>query len=68
MLGEQGWALAVALQQGHIVHLFGALFIGIAYQPFVYLLIALQIALVEQARRRRMPPAPRFYRPKPRIM
>jgi hypothetical protein len=30
--------------------LFGALFIGIAYQPLVYMLIALQIALVEQVR------------------
>lgn len=59
--------LAVALQQGHIVYLFGALFVGIAYQPFVYMLIALQIGLVEQVRRRRQPPA-RFQRPPPRVM
>ena len=28
-------ALASALQQGHVIYLVGALFIGIAYQPFV---------------------------------
>ncbi|WP_070156268.1 putative O-glycosylation ligase, exosortase A system-associated [Sphingobium phenoxybenzoativorans] len=37
--------LALALQQGHIVYLLGALFIGIAYQPFVFMLLALQIGL-----------------------
>lgn len=49
-------ALANALQQGHVIYLFGALFIGIAYQPFVYMLIGLQIALVTQVRRRALPP------------
>ena len=44
--------LAMALQQGHIVYLLGANFVGIAYQPFVYMLIGLQIALVQQVRRR----------------
>lgn len=47
--------LATALQQGHIVYLTGALFVGVAYQPFIYMLIALQIALTEQVRRRRLP-------------
>jgi probable O-glycosylation ligase (exosortase A-associated) len=37
--------LALALQQGHLVYLLGALFIGIAYQPFVFMLLALQIGL-----------------------
>jgi len=37
--------LALALQQGHIVYALGALFIGIAYQPFVFMLLALQIGL-----------------------
>jgi len=37
--------LAVALQHGHVIFLVGALFVGIAYQPFVYMLVALQIGL-----------------------
>lgn len=37
--------LATALQHGHIIYLVGALFVGIAYQPFVYMLVALQIGL-----------------------
>ena len=48
-------ALASALQQGHVTYLIGALFVGIAYQPFVYMLIGLQIALVEQVKRRHRP-------------
>ena len=47
--------LARALQQGHFVYLLGACFVGIAYQPFVYMLIGLQIALVQQVRRRTDP-------------
>jgi putative inorganic carbon (hco3(-)) transporter len=37
--------LALALQQGHLVYLLGALFIGIAYQPFIFMMLALQIGL-----------------------
>jgi O-antigen ligase len=48
-------ALANALQQGQLIYLVGALFIGIAYQPFIFMLIALQIGLVEQVRRRTAP-------------
>lgn len=48
-------AMAGALQQGHIVYMVGANFVGIAYQPFIYMLIGLQIALVEQVRRRQAP-------------
>jgi hypothetical protein len=36
--------MALALQQGHIVYMVGATFVGIAFQPFIYMLIALQIA------------------------
>jgi len=43
--------LALALQQGHFVYLLGACFVGIAYQPFVFMLIGLQIALVQQVGR-----------------
>jgi len=38
-------ALALALQSGQCVYLFGALFVGIAFQPFVFMLIGMQIAL-----------------------
>lgn len=37
--------LAQALQNAHIIYLVGALFVGIAYQPFVYMLVAMQIGL-----------------------
>ena len=45
--GGTAWVapLALALQQGHLVYLLGALFVGIAYQPFVFMLLALQIGL-----------------------
>jgi probable O-glycosylation ligase (exosortase A-associated) len=36
---------ALALQQGHIVYMFGSLFVGIAYQPFIFMLLSLQIGL-----------------------
>lgn len=52
-------ALATALVQAHLVYLFGAGFVGIAYQPFVYMLIAMQIALAQQVKARTAPkPAP----------
>ena len=37
--------LAQALQNAHIIYLVGALFVGVAYQPFVYMLVGLQIGL-----------------------
>ncbi|MEW4449530.1 DUF5935 domain-containing protein [Qipengyuania sp. JC766] len=43
--------LATALQFAQVVYLVGALFQGIAYQPFVLMLIALQCALWTYARR-----------------
>jgi len=51
---EWAWVapLALALQQGHLVYLLGAAFIGIAYQPFVFMLLALQIALATYLARR----------------
>ena len=52
---EDGWisSLAVALQQGHLIYLVGSLFVGIAFQPFVYMLVGLQIGLDTYAARRR---------------
>jgi probable O-glycosylation ligase (exosortase A-associated) len=43
--------LANALQLSHCVYLVGALFVGIAYQPFVLLLIGLQCGLWSYLRR-----------------
>ena len=56
------FALATALQEGHIVYMLGAAFVGISFQPFIYMLIALQIGLAAQVRARKRqydsPPAP----------
>ena len=43
--GEDAWIapLATALQNFQIIYLVGALFVGIAFQPFAYLLIGAQI-------------------------
>lgn len=35
--------LAIALQHAQLIYLVGALFVGIAFQPFIWMLIALQI-------------------------
>jgi O-antigen ligase len=44
--------LAAALQQAQIVYLVGSAFVGIAFQPFCYMLIALQCGLWSWLRRR----------------
>ena len=43
--------LANALQQAQLVYLVGAAFVGIAFQPFIFLLVGLQISLATLARR-----------------
>ncbi|MCL6250188.1 putative O-glycosylation ligase, exosortase A system-associated [Altererythrobacter sp. KTW20L] len=45
------WGLATALQQGHLVYLAGAAFVGIGYQPFLFMLVGLQCALWSYVRR-----------------
>ncbi len=45
--------LAGALFQAHVIYLVGALFVGIAFQPFVYMLIGAQIGLSTYAVRER---------------
>lgn len=52
---DQAWIapLATALQHGHIIYLVGSLFIAIAFQPFVYMLIAAEIGLDSYVRRTR---------------
>lgn len=52
--GEEWVApLATALQNGQAIYLVGSLFVGIAFQPFIYLLIAMQIGLDTYLARRR---------------
>ncbi|OYY72441.1 putative O-glycosylation ligase, exosortase A system-associated [Sphingomonas sp. 28-63-12] len=52
---EQAWVmpLASALQNAHIVYLLGAAFVGIAFQPFIYMLLGAQIGLDTYLARRR---------------
>ena len=44
--------MANALQQAHLVYLVGSIFVGIAFQPFVYMLVGLQISLDTYATRK----------------
>lgn len=60
--GEDAWIapLATALQHGQIVYLVGSLFVAIAFQPFVYMLLGVQIGLdgyLKQRERLRRRPA-----------
>lgn len=50
--------LAVALQQALIVYLVGSVFVGIAFQPFVYMLIGLQCGLWSYLKRIETPQRP----------
>jgi hypothetical protein len=50
--------LANALQQAQLVYLAGGLFVGIAYQPFVFMLIGLQCALWSYLKRVEAPQRP----------
>ncbi|PKP97653.1 MAG: putative O-glycosylation ligase, exosortase A system-associated [Alphaproteobacteria bacterium HGW-Alphaproteobacteria-13] len=51
---EEQWIapLATALQHGHIIYLVGSLFVAIAFQPFIYMMLALEIGLTTYCRRR----------------
>ena len=52
---DEAWVapLAVALQNAQVIYLIGSLFVSIAFQPFVYMLIGLQIGLDTYLTRRR---------------
>jgi putative inorganic carbon (hco3(-)) transporter len=52
---DEKWVapLATALQNGQIIYLIGSLFVGIAFQPFVFMLVGLQIGLDTYLKRRR---------------
>lgn len=53
----EGWQapLASALQVGQAIYLVGSLFVGIAYQPFMFLLVGLQCGLWSYCRRHDSP-------------
>lgn len=62
--------LAVALQQSQAVYLVGALFVGIAYQPFMFVIVGMQCGLWAQCRLdlrapKRQPHAARRGHPRP---
>ena len=63
--GELAWAgsLAGALQSAHLVYLLGAAFVGIGFQPFIYMLIGAQIGLDTYAGRQGAGERPRGFRP-----
>ena len=50
---SEAWAspLANALQQSLLIYMIGSLFVGIAFQPFCYMLIGLQCGLWSYLRR-----------------
>ncbi len=52
-VGDRSWIspLATALQNAQIIYLIGALFVAIAWQPFVYMLLAVQIGFDTVVRR-----------------
>lgn len=51
--GDRAWIapLATALQHGQLIYLVGSLFVGIAFQPFIFMLIGVQIGLDSYVRR-----------------
>lgn len=52
--GEEWVApFALALQNGQIIYLAGSMFVGIAFQPFIYMFVAMQIGLDTYLTRRR---------------
>jgi O-antigen ligase len=58
--------LATALQHAQIIYLVGSFFVGIAWQPFIYMLIAVQIGLdLYLKQRERTSRTHAFVRPKP---
>lgn len=62
---DQAWIspLATALQHAHIVYLFGATFVGIALNPFCYMLVGAQIGLDTYLGRKRAEEGVRPMRP-----
>ncbi len=64
--GRKSWqyGMATALQQAQLTYLVGAAFVGIAYQPFIFMLVGLQCGLWSYIQRVEAKPAKaRFTRP-----
>lgn len=59
------WGLATALQQAQVVYLVGAAFVGIAFQPFIFMLVGLQCALWAYVQRVQTPIARQVQAGKP---
>ncbi len=56
-------ALAAALQSGQLIYMLGAAFVGIAFQPFIYMLIGAQIGLDTYLTRKRGETTVKSFRP-----
>jgi O-antigen ligase len=66
--GEEAWIspLATALQHFNLLYLVGSLFVGIAYSPFAWLMLAVQMGFdAYVARRHGQAPVPMVSRPVP---
>ncbi len=68
--GEDGWIapLATALQHFQIIYLIGSLFVGIAYQPFPWLVFAVGIGLDAYVARRTRAAAKKPFLPPPQTV
>jgi O-antigen ligase len=63
--GDKAWIspLATALQSFQAIYLVGSLFVGIAFQPFVWMIVAVQIGFDSYVSRRHRPEPKRPIRP-----
>ena len=71
LAGDQAWIapLATALQHFHLIYLVGSLFVGIAYQPFIWLMVGTEIGFDNWLRRkeRKAQAAARSFVPAPAV-
>jgi putative inorganic carbon (hco3(-)) transporter len=58
---DEKWVapLAISLQNAQVIFMFGSLFVGLAFQPFFFMLVGLQIGLDTYLKRRRQEAAMR---------
>jgi probable O-glycosylation ligase (exosortase A-associated) len=56
------WGLATALQQAQLVYLLGAAFVGIAYLPYMFMLVGMQCGLWSYVKRTTYEPAKAIFR------